>query len=94
MRSYTIIIIALLSILNATWSQMQISLDSPTDPQALSAGQAGHYTFVVPANFSTGKDYLIFDVIGTEDSAYDPDIFISNVLSFFFKYILENFFPV
>jgi len=72
-------ILFLLVFVHRALGQTNLFLNQSTEPIRLEAGKANHYSIQVPSNFEAGKNYLIFDVVGTEDAGYDPDIFISNV---------------
>ncbi|MDR3547099.1 MAG: hypothetical protein P4M11_02275 [Candidatus Pacebacteria bacterium] len=61
--------------------ETQLKLNVSTPPSKLETGQSANFYFVVPSNFSTGANYLIFDVAGADDAANDPDIYISSVRS-------------
>ncbi len=73
-------------VLVAVWGtdpvETQLKLGVPTAPKRLSAGQSANFYFVTPDNMTQGQNYLIFDTAGSEDEAYDPDIFISTVAPF------------
>ena len=82
-----IFFLALTLIVWFSSAQTPLTLNVPTEIQTLASAKTTQYYFIVPEGIRTGQDYVIFDVIGTEDSAYDPDIFISNVISSIFTLI-------